>query len=254
MEDKTQNFFNNPLVRALGFIADIIAISSINISLKANGSENLPGFINPGSAFVIWILAFYTYICFLNNYWKKHRESKGYSYSFSLFLLEDLLLEFSEPILFFPAIISIITLLWITITADRIYDGSVWTFSLCIALVLGCLRLIPDLTSWRDEKINPKIAKQIDQSWPLLENQIYSLLPKKGMQLNKNDIEFVLRANGLPVRESVFDYIFRRISSEDEELAYGMILDSEGKIVIYENILIKQSSLPDGFRCESINF
>jgi tryptophan-rich sensory protein len=247
MEDKIQSFFNSSLIRLLGFIADVIAISSINIGLKADNEESLPSFISPGFAFAIWIIAFYTYTCILYDRWKKHKDSKEYSNRFKLFLVEDLLLDFGEPLYLLPAIILIIVLFWIAITADRIQGNeSEWTLSLIIALLVVGFFLASQLIFWRNKKITPKTARQIDQSWSILEAQIYNLLFKKDMKLNKNDIEFVLRANGLPVRESVFDYIFRRISleSEDPVLLYGIIYNlQEEKLVTTESSLVAKDCL-----------
>lgn len=115
-----------------------------------------------------------------------------------------------------------------------------------IALLVVGFFLASQLIFWRNKRITPKTARQIDKSWSILEAQIYNLLFKKDMKLNKNDIEFVLRANGLPVRESVFDYIFRRISleSEDPVLLYGIIYNlQEEKLVTTESSLVAKDCL-----------
>jgi len=119
----TRKFFQfDKLALVLGFVVDSITLTSILLAISLpGGSFTLATFITPGLAFAIWLLMLYTYFAYLHYYWEKNLTEQNLADKFSLFLVNDLLFQFRKPLLLFPAIILIIALFWIAVSADKSY-------------------------------------------------------------------------------------------------------------------------------------
>ena len=101
----------------LGFILDSAAIIKWLFSISYPDS-NLSSSTSLGVGFILWIILTYIYFCYLNLHWNNKKDKKKYSDDFISFLTDDLLLDFCEPFLLLPGLITIIFLVLIVISAD----------------------------------------------------------------------------------------------------------------------------------------
>jgi len=111
------------ILRVIGFVADIIAIGSLiwQIISYNTASTHISAPIYKmflWLVILIWLIAGYTYICYLHSYWEKTRKSEKWAHRFAAFVVGDLVVRFRKPVLIFPAVILfaiILTTLVVTV-------------------------------------------------------------------------------------------------------------------------------------------
>ena len=101
----------------VGFLVDIIAIVSILFALDFHEDSIrlilLNVELNRSFAMGIWLLAFYVYIAWLHDFWKKSIAPNQAKYIFKHFLLLDLVQKFAYPWHLLPGLILCLLLIWI---------------------------------------------------------------------------------------------------------------------------------------------
>ncbi|MFH7241321.1 MAG: hypothetical protein ACHWZW_00575 [Spirulina sp.] len=230
----------------LGFILDSAAIIKWLFSISYTDS-NLSSFTSPGVGFILWIILTYIYFCYLNLHWKNKRNNKKYKKKYSddfiSFLTDDLLLDFCEPLLLLPGLITIIFLVLIVISADLLLL-LIWALPVILSLYVK-------LSIRGKERIGFVAREKIDNKWDNLKYQILMLFDAKNVRwLCKDDIKLILIRQNIPFKEGVFWYIFQRLSSEEKDLKYGYIRNTQNKsLVTFEKVLASKSRLQENYMC-----
>ena len=167
------------LALILGFIVDSITLASILLAIDFKGSQlALPNFITPGLAFVVWLLAVYTYIAFLHSYWSSHKAEKDLAETFAGFLGGDLILRFRSPWLLFPGLVSVVSLGWIIFTANPdLLD--------CALAAMVLLLLASGVLAWKSLRLfladtsGTGFKNRVENEWSFLEEQIQHRLAER---------------------------------------------------------------------------
>lgn len=186
----------------LGFVVDTVTLVSILLSISAgNVAPSIRGLISPGFAFVIWLLAVYTYFAFLHSYWDRKKAVEHYSNRFGAFLVNDLLFKFRNPLALFPAFISTITLFWILYLLDA--SGGLFGASLTVLVLIGIPGLIilhGSMSDNQPEGMTPdkELEKLIEDNWAVLDKKISLELSRKPW-VHETDLDDVAVLWGYPV-------------------------------------------------------
>ncbi len=156
------------IATVLGFIVDTITLASIILALNSQNASSLPPIITPGLALGIWCLAAYTYIALLHSYWEKQMSVKGYSDTFGMFLLNDLMLRFRNPFALLPAVVLIITLLGIAGADKSGWIGGILLLGTIAAVVgIGVFYYEIQYKAGQDKSKRLFRLTEIDLQWAL---------------------------------------------------------------------------------------
>jgi len=169
----------------IGLIVDLIAIAQIIANaLRGNvGFSYLNVFISPTTGFVIWGLAFFTYVAFLHLYWENNIDENGFSLKFSWFIVNDLILEFRKPFLLLPFIIWIIIgfplLSLVSVLLPSCF-GTILMIGIMILIVAKIMNLRSnDFKTDIMGRVTERTKHEIDNDWVFLENRIKVELERK---------------------------------------------------------------------------
>jgi len=106
MEKMRRSFFKfDSLALLIGFIVDLITLSTILLSFLGFRVKGLHLVVSPSFAFALWVLSAYTYLAFLHTFWEKHLHEKQYADKFSVFLIDEVFVHFREPWLLLPVLL-----------------------------------------------------------------------------------------------------------------------------------------------------
>jgi hypothetical protein len=142
-------FKGDSILRVIGFIADMIAILSVLFAIKIEAVSNeLPRILSPWILFPIWVMAAYTYICWLHSYWKKTTQDHSWSKRFRVFVVGDLLVRFRSPYLLIPAVL-LATMFIVISKAAGILEG---LLGASIIILFVTTAFISITEKWQDLK------------------------------------------------------------------------------------------------------
>lgn len=168
-------------LRVLGFTADIIAIVTVLLAIKTDTVlRALPLILSPWFLFPIWILAAYTYLCWLHAYWMRTAQEFKWSKRFNVFIIGDLLIRFRKPLLWFPVLLLIMTLVWIVRISDL--PEAVFNIVTIFLLLSSFLTLMFVVGEW--ERVKNYFANDSQEKRDLMESkwiELSSLIEKRLM-------------------------------------------------------------------------
>ena len=220
------------ILRTIGFVADMTAIVSVILALRLpNVGGVLSIIISPITAFIIWIMAFYTYFCLLHDYWIKTKDENDWSSKFSGFVAYNLFACFNKPWLLFPLLLLMNVLYAIAYLAPNDRSVSllaivILTFAIIIfSLVVYGVSFENAILDAQMEKSN-KLALEdriiVDKKWKLIK----SAIDKKSANaqwLNEETIKDLLVLYKLD--SEIVEYIFSRYAAENpEHMIYCSVL------------------------------
>ena len=218
----------------LGFVVDSITLVSILLAVSLSGTVGLASFITPVLAFVIWLLAVYTYVAYLHHHWETNLV-QGLEDKFSMFLVNDLLLRFRKPLLLFPAVVSVITLLWIAASADK--SGSL-VITLGMACFLGFAFLLAHRMTYGSTTSDGELKHKIEDKWSHLKKRIKVELSRK-QWVSPYDLSDFAEVWGVPLKAMA--YALAKYAVEyPNQTKYGRVyrLEDDQPVSGLENVLV----------------
>ena len=227
----------------LGFVVDSFAIISIVMAIKiSNVSINLPGYISPGLAFTIWLIAGYTYLGLLHRYWENYDEfSKN---SFGNFIFVELAFHFKKPLLLFPGFILVVLLFWISSSSESrdIYNLLLGVFLIIIFFIMIIARILAADSNKNQEEVTQEHKDKINANWDFLKERI-TLKLEKNQWLKISDFDEVTDIWEIPT--DTMHYAFSKYAfeyPEDVEYCY-LYRNEDNKPVGFGRVLVNIDSI-----------
>ena len=213
----------------LGFIVDTITISSILLVIKIpEVSINLSPIISPGLALALWVITGYIYLVLLHRYWESKDEFSNRT--FGVFLSEDLIFKFKNPILLFPWLILIVILFWIAFAFDP--SGGLAGGLGAILFIIFFVSFFAYAMSTDDdeEPVTEEEKGEIDKNWDFLIERI-NLKLKRNQWLTIHDLGEI--ADIWEISTSAMNYALTKYAFEfPEDVEYGYVHRREDDALI----------------------
>jgi hypothetical protein len=230
-------FGHDSALRVLGFVADMIAIVTVLLAIKTDTVlRALPLILSPWFLYPIWILAAYTYLCWLHAYWIRTTEEYKWSRRFSVFIIGDLITKLRKPVLGFPVLLLGITLVWIARTTSTLEP------IIFIVGMIGFMALVFAPMWWelfkRFLQPNDRETKNalVEQKWPEFVTLVDSKFTTK-LWLTTNSFNDVSIVWGFD--ENTLLFAFAKYATMFPQKAYfGKIYDTPTHQLIEYNALI----------------
>lgn len=223
----------------IGFIADLIAITSVLFAIKGQGGLQVLGsnfVIDTWTLLLLWSIALFTYFGYLQLVWERDKENKFYEDNFWRFIPLDLIIMFRSPFLLLPFLFLLILLLIIL----GAFIGAFILFMLGISVTIA-------LSSFKEENkediFGKRMSLKINYYWNAIEKRMDFEIDNKFVIRTKEIADLSIKFNIDP------DYLWHilvKYATEHPDIAsFGDLCkfteDDESQTqakVLYENVLI----------------
>jgi hypothetical protein len=238
-------FGHDSALRVIGFIADMTAIVTVLLAIKTDTVlRALPLILSPWFLFPVWILAAYTYLCWLHAYWVRTAEEDKWSNRFSVFVISDLLIRLRNPILGFPVLLLGITLIWIARSTGTLLPLVVIFSGLCtLGLIFAPIWWELLKTFLRPNDRESKNAL-VEQRW----QEFITLVDKKleaRQWLDTDSFKEISIVWGFD--ENTLLFAFAKYAALYPEKAYlGRVVDRQSFRTVVDEALINVQNLNSG--------
>lgn len=237
-KQKSPSFFGGEYtLRVIGFIADITAIVTVIFAIKVDAiARFLPFMVSPWVLLPIWLISFYTYVCWLHYYWESTKILHGWSNRFSVFFLGEMVLRLKKPVTLLPLLVIIIAGAWIAQTTG------IWWYLFVPFALFAFIYFVIIVSDWPGFRHKYLVSSSVADK-ELVDSRWVELAPI--IQTKTNGFNWLTAGHlndimvAWEINEPTVLYAFAKFAAErPEQFQYGNIKDKYGNAVAHGALIV----------------